>query len=108
MAAVPRFYEKVLSDPLVGAMFEGLDMDGQTRKQMSFLARAFDGPDEYHGRDLRSAHASLVRDHSLSDAHFDRIVDLLEQTLAELNIAVSLRSEVRALLEKHRDEVLGR
>lgn len=107
-AAVPRFYEKVLADDLIASMFEGLDIAKTTAKQISFLARAFGGPDAYAGRDLRIAHAYLVRGHGLADAHFDRTVRLLDETLDELGIGPDLRVEVGEMLESTRDEVLGR
>lgn len=108
MAAVPRFYAKVLADPLVSPMFDNLDMEAQSQKQLSFLSRAFGGAQEHQGRDLRTAHARLVNEHGLSDAHFDRIVTLLDDTLEEIGVAAELRQEVWALVDSTRTEVLNR
>ena len=38
MAAVDRFYQKVLADELTRPFFAGLDMDAQIRKQISFMS----------------------------------------------------------------------
>ena len=55
-AAVDLFYRKVLSDPLVSQFFDNSDMDEQRGKQKAFLAMVFGGPNDYTGKDMRSAH----------------------------------------------------
>ncbi|HEY1534408.1 MAG TPA: group 1 truncated hemoglobin, partial [Polyangiaceae bacterium] len=70
-AAVDLFYEKVLADQRTQSFFAGLDMQAQIKKQMAFMTVAFGGPKEYRGRDLRAAHAGLVRDKGLTDVHFN-------------------------------------
>jgi hemoglobin len=108
MLAVPLFYEKVLSDERLARFFEGLDMDQQTKKQVSFMSRAFGGPTENQGRELGPAHKALVKDHGLADEHFDAIIELLSETLSEMGVDSALRSDVTSALETTRDEVLGR
>jgi hemoglobin len=108
LAAVDVFYSKVLADDLTRPFFEGLDMDAQTKKQIAFMARAFGGPEEYHGRDLRSSHAALVRDKGLNDAHFDRIALHLEATLQEMRVPAGLIAEVLGLIGGTRNEILDR
>lgn len=106
-AAVETFYGKVLSDPLTSPYFGGIDMQTQIRKQIAFMTFAFGGPDVYRYRDLRSAHAGLVK-RGLSDAHFDAIAHHLKETLEELEIDAALISEVLAVVEPTRKDVLGR
>lgn len=108
MAAVDLFYEKVMGDELTRPFFEGLDMAAQTRKQLSFMIWAFGGPKEYKGRDLKAAHAALVRHRGLSDLHFDAIAGHLASTLRELDIAPGLIEEVLAVVGSTRNAVLGR
>jgi hemoglobin len=108
MAAVERFYEKVLADPRTRPFFEGLPIALQTQKQVAFMAWAFGGPAEYKGRDLREAHAKLVQQKGLSDAQFDAVVQLLEETLRELGVTEDLVIEARTLVAGTRDQVLGR
>jgi hemoglobin len=107
-AAVDLFYEKVLADELTRPFFETLDMDQQIRKQIAFMTRAFSGPDEYKGRDLRKAHAMLVRDKGLGDVHFDAIARHLKTTLEELKVSPELVAEALGIIAGTRDEVLGR
>lgn len=107
MSAGAIFYEKAAHDPLVGEFFVALDMEAQTTKLVAFLSRAFNGPAEYRGRDLRTAHAALVRDRGLGEAHFDRIARLLDQTLQELHVPRALIDEVLAIVAGTKAQVLG-
>lgn len=108
MLAVPLFYEKVRSDERLARFFDDLDMDAQTKKQVSFMSRALGGPVEHHGRELRPAHQKLVEEQGLGDEHFDAILELLSLTLSEMGVEESLCSDVRSALETTRNEVLGR
>lgn len=108
MAAVDVFYDKVLADELTRPFFDGLEMDAQSRKQVSFMAWAFGGPKEYRGRDLRAAHARLVEEKGLSDVHFDAVAKHLEATLRELGVAEELVQEALTVIAGTRDQVLNR
>jgi hemoglobin len=107
MAAVERFYEKVLADERTRPFFAGLDMAAQTKKQLAFMTRALGGPDEYKGRDLRAAHAKLVGQ-GLGDVHFDAVAQHLEATLRELGTDEDLVKEALAIVAGTRNEVLNR
>ena len=89
MAAVSLFYEKVLADPELAPFFEGMDMPELIHKQVAFMTMAFDGPHDYTGRDLATAHAPLVK-RGLTDKHFDRVAvclkDSLHETLSERGV----------------------
>lgn len=108
LAAVDLFYAKVLADDVTKPFFEGLDMAAQARKQVAFMTWAFDGPDEYKGKDLRTAHAKLVEEKGLTDVHFDRVATHLEATLRELGVSSDLIREAMGIVGKVRGEVLGR
>jgi hemoglobin len=107
-AAVVRFYDKVIADPLTAPFFARLDLPTQIRKQISFMARAFGAPKAYQGRDLRTAHQKLVHEDGLSDAHFDAVARHLKATLQELGIADDLIAECLAIVGSVRNEVLDR
>ena len=108
MAAVDLFYAKVLADPVTAPFFEGLDMNKQTAKQVAFMVRAFGGPETMQGRDLRSAHAGLVKDRGLGDVHFDAVAKHLQATLEDLGIAAPLITEALTIVASTRDAVLNR
>jgi hemoglobin len=108
MLAIPLFYEKVLADDRLARFFSELDMDAQTKKQVSFMSRALGGPTEHHGKALGPAHKTLVEEQGLGDKHFDALIELLVQTLSEMGIDEALCSDVTSALETTRGEVLGR
>jgi hemoglobin len=107
MAAVDLFYQKVMADELTRPFFAGLDIEAQVKKQVSFMTWAFGGPSEYKGRDLRAAHAGLVKK-GLGDAHFDAVAGHLVSTLNDLGVAPELIQEAIGIVGSQRDAVLNR
>jgi hemoglobin len=107
-AAVDLFYEKVLADERTRPFFEGLDMAAQVKKQVAFMTVAFGGPNEYRGRDLRTAHARLVKEKGLTDVHFDAVAQHLKATLSDLKVPADLIDEALTIVAGTRDQVLGR
>ncbi len=106
-AAVDVFYSKVLTDYRINRFFDGVDMERQAVKQKAFFTLAFGGPNNYTGADLRSAHAGLVK-MGLGNDHFDAVMEHLTATLKELNVPEALITEVTALAESTRTDVLGK
>lgn len=106
-SAVVLFYEKILADPSLAPFFAGLDMDKQIQKQIAFMTMAFGGPHAYGGRELKDAHAGLVK-RGLADEHFDRVAALLAETLSELGVDASASKEALELVAGTRDHVLSR
>jgi truncated hemoglobin YjbI len=103
--AAELFYRKVLQDPALAPFFDHVDMDGQIAKQAAFLTMALGGPNNYTGRDLRSAHARLA---GVNDEHFDRVVTHLGETLRELGVSEADIGSVAAVAAGARDDVLNR
>ena len=106
-AAVDIFYRKVLNDYRINRFFDNVDMEQQAAKQKAFLTMAFGGPNNYTGTDMRNAHARLVK-MGLNDSHFDAVMEHLGGTLKELNVPDNLISQVAAIAESTRNDVLGR
>jgi hemoglobin len=106
-AAVDVFYRKVLVDDRIGRFFDDVDMDRQIGKQKSFLTMAFGGPVAYTGKDLRAGHTRLVA-MGLNDSHFDAVVELLGQSLTELNVPADLIAQVTAIAKSTRADILNR
>lgn len=106
-AAVDIFYRKVLADHRINRFFDNVDMEKQAAKQKAFLTMAFGGPHNYTGEDMRKGHAHLVQ-MGLDDSHFDAVMEHLGATLTELNVPQELISQVAAIAESTRNDVLGR
>lgn len=105
-AAVDIFYRKVLADDSISHFFDDTDMDEQRQKQKSFLTMAFGGPNEYTGKDLRTAHAPLV-EKGLNDSHFGAVAGHLQATLEELTVSEELIQEVMTIAASTHDDVLN-
>lgn len=106
-AAVELFYRKVLNDHRINRFFDNADMDRQIAKQKAFFTMAFGGPNQYTGQDMRHGHAHLVK-LGLNESHFDAVMELLGETLTELNVPSDLIGEAAAIAESARNDVLGR
>ena len=104
-AAAGLFYRQVLADPLLAPYSGDVDMERQVAKQVAFLTMALGGPDQYTGRDLRTAHAGLA---GLTDEHVDRVIGHLAQTLRELGVAGDDIAAAGAVAASARDDVLNR
>jgi len=107
-AAVDIFYRKVLEDYRINRFFDSKDMEKQVAKQKAFLTMAFGGPNNYNGRDMREAHAHLVKQLGLDDSHFDAVMEHLGATLQELNVPQDLIAQAAAIAESTRNDVLNR
>jgi hemoglobin len=106
-AAVDIFYRKVLNDHRINRFFNNADMEKQIAKQQAFFTMAFGGPNNYTGKDMRDAHAKLVK-MGLNDSHFDAVMEHLGATLVELNVPEDLIAEAAAIAESTRADVLGK
>jgi hemoglobin len=106
-AAVELFYRKVLGDYRINRFFNNSDMDTQIAKQKAFFTMAFGGPNNYTGKDMRNAHAHLVK-MGLSEDHFNAVMEHLGATLVELNVPANLIAEAAAIAEGARNDVLGK
>lgn len=102
-AAVDIFYTKVMSDPLLMPLFDGVDMKRQAAKQKAFLTYAFGGAPNYDGSSMRKAHAHL----DLNDDHFNAVAGHLQSTLEELGVAEDLIGEVMTIAASTHDDVLN-
>lgn len=102
--AVDKFYDKVLSDPVVKDFFKNTNMTFQRRHQKNFITFVTGGPNIYKGKNLRVIHKKM----GLQDIHFDHIKQHLGDTLLELGIEKHLVDKVMELIESLRPEVLNR
>lgn len=105
-AAVDIFYKKVLADPRIRHFFNDVDMEHQIKKQKSFLAFAFGGPNHYTGKGLRNGHKHLV-ERGLNDLHVNAVIEHLGATLKELGVADADIKEAASIAESVRGEVLN-
>ncbi len=107
-AAVDRFYDKVLGDPLLAPFFASMDMESQRRKQKAFFGTVFKGQTEGVQSYMRTAHKRLVDEGRIGDAHFDAVAGHLQSTLEDLTVPADLIVQVMGAAAGLRNAVLGR
>jgi len=105
-AAVDIFYRKVLTDDSIRHFFDTTDMGEQRAKQKSFLTMVFGGPNNYSGKDMRTAHKPLVSK-GLTESHFNAVAKHLQNTLEELSLSEDLINEVMTIAASTHDDVLN-
>lgn len=105
--AVDIFYRKMLTDDRVNYFFDDVDMEQQILKQKGFLTMVFGGPNHYTGKSMREGHQHLLQ-RGLNDLHVDVVIEHLGATLQELGVSEDIISQVAAIANSVRDDVLGR
>jgi hemoglobin len=79
---VDDFYDRVLADPNLAAFFKGSNMSRLKGMQVEFFAAALGGPDEYHGRSMRSVHLGR----GITQRHFDLVAAHLDESLRDAGV----------------------
>ncbi|WP_247003596.1 group I truncated hemoglobin [Halosolutus gelatinilyticus] len=101
-AVVDRFYGRLLEDDRVAHFFEDLDMQDQRAHQTQFLSSVADGPVEYSGADMESAHEHL----EITPSDFDVIATHLEETLVEFDVDEADRAAVMEAVAGYEDDIV--
>lgn len=105
-AALDAFYARVGDDPVVSPYFEGVNMGGLKAHVGSFFAMALGGPSDYHGRDLRTAHAR-PRAMGLDESTMEVFLGHFRAVLEIFGVPVDRVDAVMAIADGARGEVLG-
>jgi hemoglobin len=103
-AALDQFYPKVLADPTLSPFFDGVDMEMLKQRVGSFMAVALGGQSDYAGPTLREVHSRMA----MTDETFDGFVGCFEGVLTELGAGAEQITQVKAILNGARGEILNR
>ena len=106
-AAVNRFYDKFLQQESIKDFFENVSIREQKNKFRLFFTQILGGPYTTSDIEIRRVHAPLV-ERGLNDDHYDLFLNLMEQTLRELEIPEELIEEFIDLTESFRKDVLNK
>lgn len=79
---VMRLYDKLLDDDDVGPFFDDVDMPNLIDHQTKFVSSLMGGPASFSDTHIKNAHRGMV----IQDAHFDRLKDLIQETLDEFSV----------------------
>ena len=103
-AVVETFYDRVLADERLDEHFEGMEMDDLRAHQTAFLSAVTGGPDDYSGREMRAAHATL----DLDESDFDAVAGHLDEALAAHGVSRADRAAVLDEVRSLKPAVLNR
>jgi len=104
-AVVGTFAQKLFDDPELDPFFGSLNEQRQQRfidLNVDFLCQAAGGPCEYTGRSMFDTHRGM----GTSNEVFDIVGQHLRTTLDQFNLPSRERSEILALIETTRDDIV--
>lgn len=81
-AVITDFYDRVLSDIMIGFLFVGKDRQRLIDKEWEFTAKLLGGDVKYTGRSIRDAHSKVP----ILGGHFERRLQILRETLADHDV----------------------
>lgn len=105
-AAVELFYRKALNDRRLNGFFHGIDVERQIERQKALLAMAFGGARNPSGRTSPGANRRIAQ-RRLNDAPVDAVIELLGETLREIEVSPVLIARIAEVAESVRDELLN-
>lgn len=100
--AVRGLYARLLEDPAIAPVFDGVDLLRLRSHMTSFLSAALGSGLVHVGRDLHEVHSGL----HITDAMFDATVAHLVDVLASLEVAEELITQVLATIAPLRLQVV--
>lgn len=95
---VMRLYDKLLDDDDVGPFFDDVDMPRLIDHQTKFVSSLMGGPASFTDTHIANAHRNLT----IHDAHFDRLKELIQETLDEFSVESDDAAIVLAAFEARR------
>ena len=100
---IDRFVDKVFDDPMIGFFFRNASRQRVKEKEYEFAARHLGANVPYTGRPLRDAHAA----HPIMGGQFNRRLQILKDTLAEMHVPDTVRAHFIDHTEKLRAQITG-
>ncbi|MCM5571595.1 group 1 truncated hemoglobin [Burkholderiaceae bacterium FT117] len=101
-AIVDESIDRHAVNPVLAPRFRGKDLPRLKKIGTQFFCAGIGGPQEYEGRDLRTAHAGM----NVSEQEFVATIDDIVAALASHGVARPETDEVVAILYSLKDEVL--
>ncbi len=95
-------YDRVLDDDDVGQFFEDIDIGGIVDHQTKFVSSLMGGPASFSDDHIRRMHADLP----IRAAHFERLQQILRDTLSDHRIEASDIDAIVGAFEARRELVV--
>lgn len=94
IAVVDDLYDRVLADPGLAGYFAGTNLSRLKGRQVEFFTAALGGPDQYRGLSMKDVH----RGRGIDQAAFDRVAELLSDSLLDAGIGEATTKEIIELI----------
>ena len=102
-AVVDELYRRILADPELTPFFTRVNLRSQTSRMRAFVTMVTGGPNEYRGRDMKTAH----RSHAVEDHHFDLVAGHLVATLEFVGADPAAADELVTMVAGLRGDVVN-
>jgi len=102
-AVVDIFYDRLLADPRLAQVFDGIDMNRLKNHQVIFVSAATGGPEPKQPFDLVAAHRPL----NITDEQFDLVAGHLVASLRVAAVEQPLIDEVMAAVAPLRPQIVS-
>ncbi|MCW8109864.1 group 1 truncated hemoglobin [Alteromonas ponticola] len=99
---VENFVYEIEYDPQILPYFEGSNIDRFKQKLTEQICFLSGGPCEYTGDSMTQVHTGM----NITEAHFNRTVDLLINAMNKANVSHRLQNQLLAKLAPTRKEML--
>lgn len=99
---VMRLYDQILDDDELGPFFEESDMPKLIDHQTKFVASLMGGPASFTDAHITGAHRGL----DIRHIHFDRLKELVAETLDEFGVEPADGEAILAAIEARRDALV--
>jgi hemoglobin len=101
---VMRLYDKLLDDDDVGPFFDDVEMPRLIDHQTKFVSSLMGGPASFSDTHIANAHRNLT----IHDVHFDRLKELIQETLDEFSVEPEDAALVLDAFEERRSLLVER
>ena len=91
-----------LKNPVVSTRFQGSDMNKLHRLAVEFFGMGSGGPEQYTGRDMKTAHQGM----NISEQEFVAVIDDILQALDDNDIDGATRNEVLGILYSMKGDIV--
>ncbi len=96
---VMTLYDKLLDDDDVGPFFDDVDMPKLIDHQTKFVSSLMGGPASFTDTHIKNAHRHLT----ILDDHFDKLKELIEETLTGFGVEAEDIETVLGAFEQRRN-----
>lgn len=94
--------DKNSNNPLIAHHFNNIDMKTLKQKAFEFFSMGTGGPDQYTGKDMRTAHANM----NISIKEYDSATDDTLSALDDNGIGQEEKNEVLAILDHLKGDIV--